>query len=111
MWNSCAPGSRVEAAVPSVMAGSAFMEVQSAFGSGAPPNLNMDTTFTQRQGRNLQTHEAGQETATTTNRLFWLGTDLGISGQGPNVTGRFSNDDRWQKEVIQTFGIKTKYIF
>ena len=42
-------GSRVEGAVPTVMARLAFMELQSAFGSAAPPNLNMDTTFTQRQ--------------------------------------------------------------
>lgn len=32
------------------MASPAFMELQSAFGSAAPPYLNMDTTFTQRQG-------------------------------------------------------------
>ena len=41
---------RVGGAVPTVMASPAFMELQSAFGCGAPPNLNMDTTFTQRQG-------------------------------------------------------------
>ena len=41
---------RVGGAVPTVMASPAFMELQSAFGSAAPPYLNMDTTFTQRQG-------------------------------------------------------------
>ena len=51
-----------------VMAWLAFMEVQSAgFGSGAPPNLNMDTTFTQRQRE-------------TCRPVFSLGTDLRILG-------------------------------
>ena len=71
-------GSRVEGAVPTVMASLAFMELQSAFGCGAPPNLNMDTTFTQRQEKPAK------------------GSNVLIGDRSPDLwTSRFSSNDSW----------------
>lgn len=84
-------------AVPTVMASPAFMELQSAFGSGAPPNLNMDTTFTQRQRETRKRSLICQPTVLIGDRSQDLGTS------------RFSSDDRWQKEVIQPIRLETKY--